>query len=106
MTGVQTCALPICNWTVWYENGQKRSEGNYKDDKGEGKWTLWDKDGQEKSEGKGTQTVKISDINIPFDSMVIFMVKWVIASIPAIIILMILFAIFGGLLAGIISIFN
>jgi len=67
---------------------------------------LWDKDGQEKSEGKGTQTVKISDINIPFDSMVIFMVKWVIASIPAIIILMILFAIFGGFFALLFSIFN
>ena len=47
---------------------------------------------------KGTQTVKISDIDMPFVSMIIFMVKWAIASIPAILILMVLFFIFGGLL--------
>ena len=51
---------------------------------------------QSNNENKGTQTVKISDIKMPFGSMVVFMVKWAIASIPAIIILMILFAIFGG----------
>ena len=55
---------------------------------------------------KGTQTVKISDIKMPFGSMVVFMVKWAIASIPAIIILMILFAIFGGFFVSIISMFN
>ena len=55
---------------------------------------------------KGTQTVKISDIDMPFGSMVIFMVKWAIASIPAFLILMVLFAIFGGFFVGIISMFN
>jgi hypothetical protein len=45
---------------------------------------------------KGTQTVKISDIDMPFGSMVIFMVKWAIAAIPALLILMIMFAIFSG----------
>ena len=50
---------------------------------------------------KGTQTVKVSDFNMPFVSMVVFMVKWAIASIPAILILMVLFAIFGGLILGI-----
>ena len=50
---------------------------------------------------KGTQTVKISDIDMPFGSMVIFMVKWAIAAIPALLILMVLFFIFGGLLAAI-----
>ena len=45
---------------------------------------------------KGTQTVEVSDIDMPFGSMVVFMVKWAIASIPAILILMVLFAIFGG----------
>ena len=34
--------------------------------------------------------VVVTDINMPFMSMVIFMVKWVIASIPAFIILSIL----------------
>ncbi len=47
------------------------------------------------------QNVKISDINMSFKSMVIFMVKWAVASIPAMIILAfaggILTAIFGGL---------
>ena len=61
---------------------------------------------QSNNENKGTQTVKISDIKMPFGSMVVFMVKWAIASIPAIIILMILFAIFGGFFMGMISIFN
>ena len=67
---------------------------------------------QSNNENKGTQTVKIKgpvyieDIDMPFVSMVVFMVKWAIASIPAILILMVLFAIFGGFFVGIISIFN
>jgi hypothetical protein len=44
--------------------------------------------------------VEVTDINMPFFSMVWFMVKWAIASIPAIIILWLLFVMFGGLLAG------
>ena len=51
------------------------------------------------------QEVVVTDIQMPFGSMVVFMVKWVIASIPALIILYVLFAIvsviFGGILAGI-----
>ena len=35
--------------------------------------------------------VVVTDIKMPFFSMVVFMVKWVIASIPAFIILFILF---------------
>ena len=61
---------------------------------------------ERQSRHKGTQTVKVSDIDIPFESMVIFMVKWAIASIPAFLILMVLFAIFGGFFVGIISMFN
>jgi hypothetical protein len=61
---------------------------------------------QSNNENKETQTVKISDIKMPFGSMVVFMVKWVIASIPAIIILTILFASFSGFFVGIISMFN
>lgn len=45
--------------------------------------------------------VKVVDIDMPFVSMVVFMIKWAIASIPAIIILSIAgglaTAIFGGL---------
>ena len=48
--------------------------------------------------------VQITDINIPFMSMVILMVKWTIASIPAMIILMVMGVIFtvvfGGVLGG------
>jgi hypothetical protein len=44
--------------------------------------------------------VEVTDINMPFFSMVWFMVKWAVASIPAIIILWLLFVMFGGLLAG------
>jgi hypothetical protein len=50
--------------------------------------------------------VQITDINIPFMSMVTLMVKWAIASIPAMIILFIMGAIltgiFGGILGGLI----
>jgi len=48
--------------------------------------------------------VIITDVRIPFLSMVILMIKWVLASIPAFIILCILggiaTAIFGGIIAG------
>lgn len=48
--------------------------------------------------------VSIVDIRMPFWSMVVFMVKAALASIPAFIILAILFsildAIFGGILRG------
>ncbi len=52
---------------------------------------------------KGTQTVKLSDIDIPFGSMVIFMVKWTIASIPAFLILTVLLAIFAVFFFGILA---
>ncbi len=52
---------------------------------------------------KGKNKVIVSDFNMPFISMVIFMVKWAIASIPAIIIiwllLMFLISMFGSSLA-------
>lgn len=48
--------------------------------------------------------VVVIDVRMPFWSMVVFMVKWVIASIPAFIILLILAgisaAMFGGLMSG------
>jgi len=33
-----------------YEGGEKKSEGNIKDGKGDGKWTLWYENGQKQSE--------------------------------------------------------
>ncbi|MFZ5959852.1 hypothetical protein ACOXVJ_20315 [Pseudomonas knackmussii] len=55
----------------------------------------------------GAKPVVVLDINMSFGSMVVFMIKWVLASIPAFIILFIIFsvaaALFGGLLAGLMS---
>lgn len=44
--------------------------------------------------------VVITDIKMPFISMVVFMVKWAIAAIPAIIILSVLGAVLAGILGG------
>ena len=53
---------------------------------------------QQKNEDK---SVYVKGFNMPFEEMVIFMVKWALASIPAFIILAIIgaifFAIFGAL---------
>jgi len=127
--------LEVGNWIWWDENGKKIFEGGHKAGKkylneveglkksiGEEEAPLVKEamefetraatDKNNNTSNKGTQTVKIKgpvyieDIDMPFLSMVIFMVKWAIASIPAIIILMILFAIFGGFFVGILAIFN
>ena len=45
--------------------------------------------------------VVVVDIKMPFWSMVVFIVKWVIASIPAFIILIIIGAIFTAVFGGI-----
>jgi hypothetical protein len=51
-----------------------------------------------------TQRVVVTDIKMSFWSMVVFMVKWTIAAIPALVILFVLGVIFvavsGGLLHG------
>jgi hypothetical protein len=48
--------------------------------------------------------VVVADIKIPFRSMVILMVKWAVATIPALIILMLIgsitFGIFNALMGG------
>jgi hypothetical protein len=44
--------------------------------------------------------VVVTDIQMPFMSMVFFMVKWVIASIPAFFILAIISSIFMGFIGG------
>lgn len=55
-------------------------------------------------EQPATHQVVVVDVRMPFMSMVSFMVKWAIAAIPAIIILIILgtiaSAVFAGLFAG------
>lgn len=44
--------------------------------------------------------VTIVDIKMPFWSMVVFMVKWTIAAIPAILILAVLVTMIAGFLVG------
>lgn len=50
-------------------------------------------------DGQNSEVV-VTDIRMPFWSMVVFMVKWSIAAIPAIIILVVLVAIIAGLFGG------
>lgn len=45
------------------------------------------------------EAVIITDIRIPFSSMVIFMVKWAIASIPTVLILMLIFSLVASVLS-------
>ena len=52
------------------------------------------------------QAVVVTDIHMPFSSMVIFMVKWAIAAIPALIILTVIGALFWGILGGLILSWN
>lgn len=51
-----------------------------------------------------TQYVVVTDIRMSFLSMVVFMVKWVVASIPAFIILSVIgsfmMMLFGGVMSG------
>lgn len=49
------------------------------------------------------QPVLVTDVQMPFASMVGFMVKWAIAAIPAVMILFVIFAILGALLGGFFS---
>src|SRR5215218_2822116 len=44
--------------------------------------------------------VSVTDVDMPFLSMVRFMVKWAIAAIPAMLLLMVFGAIFWGMLLG------
>lgn len=45
----------------------------------------------------GNQQVVVTDIKIPFWSMVVLMVKWTLAAIPAILILFLIAAVFSAI---------
>jgi len=47
--------------------------------------------------------VSIADIDIPFWRMVAIIIKWAFASIPAVIIISIIFAIVGALLGAVVA---
>jgi len=49
---------------------------------------------------KGLEKVVVADVNMPLLSMTRFMVKWAIASIPAIIILTIMYFVMTAILVG------
>lgn len=49
---------------------------------------------------KNNNEVIVKDIDMPFWSMVGFMIKWAIASIPAFIILVLIFSILSAFLTG------
>lgn len=46
------------------------------------------------------QEVVVTDIKMPFMSMVVFMIKWAIAAIPALVILSLLFTLFTMFFGG------
>jgi hypothetical protein len=55
---------------------------------------------------QGAQPIVVTDIHMPFWSMVVFLVKLAIAAIPAILILSILGAILGAIFSGIFAGFH
>ena len=53
-----------------------------------------------RAERVGGREIVVTDVRIPFLSMVVLMIKWVIASIPALIILSMIGAMIGALVGG------
>ena len=47
--------------------------------------------------------VTVVDVQMPFGSMVVFILKWTLASIPALIILAVVGALIAGLLGGVLA---
>ncbi|MDK2776076.1 MAG: hypothetical protein KYX62_00230 [Pseudomonadota bacterium] len=58
------------------------------------------------SDHQQNREVTVVDIKMPFISMVIFMVKFAIASIPALIIISLLFSVVSALFGGMFHGFN
>ena len=54
-------------------------------------------------ESEYSNQVVVKDINMSFGSMVVFMIKWAIAAIPAMIILGVVFGFFGLIFSGFIA---
>ena len=53
------------------------------------------------SDSDDARKVIVVDLQMPFFSIVVLMVKWALASVPAIIILAIIFSITNGLMGGV-----
>ncbi len=52
------------------------------------------------SDSDDAKKVIVVDLQMPFFSIVVLMVKWALASIPAIIILAVIFSVTSGLMGG------
>lgn len=46
------------------------------------------------------QHVSVRDVSMPFGSMVVFILKWTLASIPAMLILLLIAGVIAGLFGG------
>ena len=56
---------------------------------------------EEPRASEGSREVTVTDIQMPIGSMIVFMVKWAIASIPALIIFLIIIGLSIPMLVGI-----
>lgn len=52
--------------------------------------------------GSSGTEVTVVDVRMPFGSMVVFMIKWALAAIPAVVILVAVWAVLAALLGGLI----
>ena len=95
----------ICGKMYEEEEGQ---EGLYPKKCGNKDCSVKESQPIKKEKPKNVQAVKVIDFDMEFGSMVTFMVKWAIASIPAMIILFIIGMVFlmlvGGSVTSLISI--
>ena len=55
------------------------------------------------TDGTPSPRVVVTDVDMPFGSMVRFMVKWSIAAIPALLILLVIGSVLWGILLGMFS---
>ena len=94
--------------TLCVDCGQRNEEGAFRCSNCNALLTVTDKPSTGESStfdltdmtGRSTVRVEVVDVAMPFWSMVVFMVKWAIASIPALIILFIIAAILMGIFGG------
>jgi len=49
---------------------------------------------------ESVQKVSVSDVSMPFGSMVVFILKWTLASIPAMLIIFLVAMVIAGLFGG------
>jgi len=79
----------VGHWIGWYDSGQKRAEGEYKNGKEEGLWTVWHENGQKwfESEYKnglreGRGTCWSNDGSIDYERSAIYKAGEKIADLP------------------------